>query len=156
MCGRRGQVELQRLVVGGFCDGAQREQLVDQALGGVARDGAEGLFLVLGERGQRVGVVAEESAQVECEGLGFGLEVRHFEGLFGVLLGMRLESASSSFSTALMKKIGGRGEILALGKVRANAAGMLAWSLNIRAALLDAATSDVLLVSISSASDALR
>jgi hypothetical protein len=94
MCGRRRQVELQRLVVGGFCDGAQREQLVDQALGGVARDGAEGLFLVLGERGQRVGVIAEESAEVECEGLGFGLEVRHFEGLFGVLLGMRLESAS--------------------------------------------------------------
>jgi hypothetical protein len=86
MCGGRGQVELQRLVVGGFCDGAQREQLVDQALGGVARDGAEGLFLVLGERGQRVGVVTEEGAQVEGEGLRFGFEVRHFDVVFVVLI----------------------------------------------------------------------
>jgi hypothetical protein len=86
VCGRRGEVELQRLVVGGFGDGAEGQELVDQALGCVACDGAEGLFFVLGERGEWVGVIAEEGAEVECEGLGFGFEVRHFDGNFVVVV----------------------------------------------------------------------
>lgn len=94
VCGRRGEVELQGLVVGGFGDGAEGQELVDQALGGVAGDGAEGLFFVLGERGEWIGVVAEKSTEVECEGLGFGFEVRHFGRLcccdLVVVLRMRL------------------------------------------------------------------
>ena len=78
MCDGRGECELQRLVVGGLGDGAGGQELVDQALGGVARNGSQDFFLVLGQRGQRVGVVAEESAEVECERLGFGLDVRDF------------------------------------------------------------------------------
>lgn len=76
--GGSGQVELQGLVFGRFRDGAGCQELVDQALCGVARDGLKGRFFVFGERGERVGIVAEEGAEVEGEGLGFGLEVRHF------------------------------------------------------------------------------
>jgi hypothetical protein len=72
MCDGRGECELQRLVVGGLGDGAGGQELVDQALGGVARNGSQDFFLVLGQRGQRVGVVQRRVPRSNVNGWGLG------------------------------------------------------------------------------------
>lgn len=60
--------------------------MIDQGLSGVAGDGLEGGFFVIGEGGERVGVVAEEVAEIEGVGLGLGFEMGHFDWSVGGVL----------------------------------------------------------------------
>jgi hypothetical protein len=62
----RGENEVNAL--GGGLDLAGGEQLVDESLCGIASSGGQSLFVCLG--GNRVRVVGEQVAQVECEGGG--------------------------------------------------------------------------------------
>lgn len=126
MRGGSGQVELQGLVFGRFRDGAGCQELVDQALCSVARDGLKGRFFVFSERGERVGVVAEEGAEVESEGLGFGLEVRHFVCCCEVVVLPLGVAFLRKLSAGLKKKSLRPRRNLGLGKAGANAAGQLA------------------------------
>ena len=69
--GRCRQAEGDAGAVVGFCDGACGEELVDEGLGAVAGGVFDVGFLNLAHDGKRIGVVAEEVAQVE--GVGNGL-----------------------------------------------------------------------------------